>query len=818
MAIEEVSGQPWTRKHDNPDIPVVPRSMDGNAPRTLYPKSLEQLIEICSTREPSQRIRAAGSHWALSEAAISDEVFVETHDPRNMHQALGRTLYDVVPGCLSEQFITALASKHPAPFNGEIVAENEGLYPVHIETGKRVYQLYAELDSGDDDPRSLAELLSKDVGSQNRPWAVPKNSDYLGSWAFRTLGGAGGQTVFGALTTGTHGSDFRIPPIADSVMALHLVADGGKHYWIEPESPTPLGARLTADEPLKALYGQPRYGGPNNFEIIRDDNVFNAVLISAGRFGIVYSIVIAAVRQYCLYQERRLTTWQEIKDQIKDPESALYTERTDKAKPPMRPRSLQIAINVTPHEHFTKNLAGITKQWKVPLRTIPQTAPPDFRGKVRGRPERRGDKGPFDSAIQARRFSRAGNSRTYSPAGPDRPGEVLPPSLIERACSSSNFMEGVIQTVITDIETFINSGGRVAPPSIVAVTAAGVGAALLPVLVALLGPILPLLVGLLAAISSNGQRFGQTMNNVKDTLLSQGAGGIFAWHAIAYEAFKDQQKERDFEAISYAVMDGHDYFDISCQVNADSIEVFFDATDDKLIAYVNALLIYEAAQEVTAGKGMIGYISLRFTGPTRALIGQQRFERTCAVEVSGLRDAEGSTELIDFATNLALNNNVKGILHWGQRCGQRNESLIDYVEERFGNDIYMWREALSRITDHGKLDGFSSEFTRRTGLEIVNPIIGSLSASGSALSMLITIDWDCDQNPPLWTTVRLEVINLTSGSETPIDGDLPLAGQRQVPVTEYGEYSVSLYATIELDGQRREAAQNVRVTIVSPIG
>ena len=133
------------------------------------------------------------------------------------------------------------------------------------------------------------------------------------------MGGSGGQTVFGALTTGTHGADFHNPPIADAVLAMHLVTDGGRHYWIEPETLTSLEARLTDDEPLKALYGQARFGGPDTFEVIRDDNIFNSVLISAGRFGIVYSIVIAAVRQYCMHQERRLTTWQAIKGQVGDP-------------------------------------------------------------------------------------------------------------------------------------------------------------------------------------------------------------------------------------------------------------------------------------------------------------------------------------------------------------------------------------------------------------------------------------------------------------------------------------------------------------------
>src|SRR5262249_51989479 len=153
----------------------------------------------------------------------------ETHDPNNVHQALGKTLYDVVPPCLNPDFVDMLASQDVPPFDTSHVGENQGLYPIHIETGKRVYQLYAELDNGDDDPRSLATRLRNNGHPQ-----------YGGPWAFPTLGGAGGQTVFGALTTGTHGGDFHMPPIADSVMALHLVADGGKHYWIEPKAGIPL--------------------------------------------------------------------------------------------------------------------------------------------------------------------------------------------------------------------------------------------------------------------------------------------------------------------------------------------------------------------------------------------------------------------------------------------------------------------------------------------------------------------------------------------------------------------------------------------------
>ena len=99
MALDEVASQVWTRKHDDVAAPVVP-----SAARTIYARSLEECIELCRNRKPHERIRAAGSHWALSEAAISDTVFVETSNPTGKHAPMDRTLYNVVPGCVSQAF------------------------------------------------------------------------------------------------------------------------------------------------------------------------------------------------------------------------------------------------------------------------------------------------------------------------------------------------------------------------------------------------------------------------------------------------------------------------------------------------------------------------------------------------------------------------------------------------------------------------------------------------------------------------------------------------------------------------------------------
>lgn len=675
MPLDQVFNQSWTRKHDSPDVPKV-----SAAPRTVYAHSLQDLIDICSNHAPGEQLHAAGSHWGLSDAAISDNTFIETHDPNNLHHAMGETLYTVLPGCMNDDFINALAVKKAKPFMN-VPPADETIYPIHIETGKRIYQLYAELDAGDTNEKSLATLLSSKYG----------NDTYLGPWAFATLGGAGGQTVFGALHTGTHGGDFRIPPVAGAVMAFHLVVDGGRHYWIEPASfYFNIQAPLTDTQKLKLLYDD------ENFEVIRDDDIFNAVLISAGRFGIVYSIVLAAVPQYTLHQERNLTTWHDIKAQINNTDSGLYTQISDYPN-----KFLQIAVSVTPHNSFKSNYASVTKRRNIMVDPALATA---------GRAERVGDG-----------FRYAGNSHPYEP-DPANPGAAKSASFLQNACTDANFMIGVLKAVIKELEDFTSSHGAVIGPIIAAVGSAG-GSGLLTLLAALLVE-LALLATLLAAIESAvSPRFGQVMNDLRGALLGDPTtrpAGLFVWQMIAAKVFTDLQNDAKFDAISYAVMDGFDYLDRNCTNNADSIEVFFDATDMMLVAFVDALLAFEVGQEITSGKAFVGWISLRFTGQSHALLAPQKFPISCAVEIAGLADVTGSQDLIDYAQMLALNPNFMGTLHWGQH----NDSSRTQIEQRFGDPLAdpnslmaRWRKALSRITQDGKLAGFSNAFTRRTGLE-----------------------------------------------------------------------------------------------------
>ena len=129
MAFPVTHLAPWARKHDLPGSPLIPQ-----APTIAFPQSLEDMIAICKGGSATERLHAAGSHWALSEAALSDQTFIETHDYNNVIPAMGRTLTEVVPSCLSASFLDWLN----ASTAGRGVTEAPFSF-VHIESGKRIY-------------------------------------------------------------------------------------------------------------------------------------------------------------------------------------------------------------------------------------------------------------------------------------------------------------------------------------------------------------------------------------------------------------------------------------------------------------------------------------------------------------------------------------------------------------------------------------------------------------------------------------------------------------------------------------------------------
>jgi hypothetical protein len=247
-------GKKWIRKHDQENEGIV-----GAA--RAYPEArweLEAIVADAELGNSDPQVRAAGSHWALSEAAMTHGVQIETHDPdgdpRHASGGLNKVLHDVIPGCISDAGREFLRAQEMPTFSDSAPLHTK-VYFVHVEAGMRIWELYAHLDAG----LNLMGTISH---------------EYEGPWAMPTLSGAGGQTIAGAFSTGTHGGDVELPPIADAVHAIHLVGPGYRKYWIERELGP--GTWLVDAGKLRDLFG-------GEIEFIREPDALEAAMVAVGR-------------------------------------------------------------------------------------------------------------------------------------------------------------------------------------------------------------------------------------------------------------------------------------------------------------------------------------------------------------------------------------------------------------------------------------------------------------------------------------------------------------------------------------------------------
>jgi hypothetical protein len=109
--------------------------------------------------------------------------------------------------------------------------------------------------------------------------------------ALKTSGASNGQTIAGALSTGTHGAAFGVGAVPDYVVGIHLVTNPlGKTLWLERKSDP-----ITLDGFAKLL----------NAERQADDDLFNAALVSFGSFGIIHGVLIEVDDLYYLQAWRQ---------------------------------------------------------------------------------------------------------------------------------------------------------------------------------------------------------------------------------------------------------------------------------------------------------------------------------------------------------------------------------------------------------------------------------------------------------------------------------------------------------------------------------
>lgn len=105
----------------------------------------------------------------------------------------------------------------------------------------------------------------------------------------RASGGSNGQSIAGATSTGTHGAALFTGSVHDSIVGLHIVTGLGKHVWIERASYPVAGEGLRSW--LEA-------------DLISDDSVFNAAVVSFGAFGFIHGVMIETDPLYLLKEYR----------------------------------------------------------------------------------------------------------------------------------------------------------------------------------------------------------------------------------------------------------------------------------------------------------------------------------------------------------------------------------------------------------------------------------------------------------------------------------------------------------------------------------
>ena len=103
--------------------------------------------------------------------------------------------------------------------------------------------------------------------------------------ALKAAGIGNGQTIAGSVSGNTHGAQINFGAMPDFVAGLHIATGSGQTLWIERAS------KPVLNDEFVAKIGAKR---------IRDDNIFNAAVVSFGTFGIVAAMAVETAPIYQL--------------------------------------------------------------------------------------------------------------------------------------------------------------------------------------------------------------------------------------------------------------------------------------------------------------------------------------------------------------------------------------------------------------------------------------------------------------------------------------------------------------------------------------
>jgi len=527
------------------DIDITPTSI-------FQPGSIDELVAIVKEAERRNlSVHAVGSGWSFNDNFATRGFSSGTNGEPGF---LIRT--DSLSRILSNTMGATASGDSPDPSSGDPVFQAltgaaRRMRLVHVEAGIKIHDLCDRLDS----------LSFIDGQPRKFGFALP------------TLGGSGGQSLAGAISTSTHGGDVENPPLPDMVKGIHLVAAGGAEFFIQRG-----GSRAIVDTKQLAQ-SLPCVAG----RIISNDDIFNAILVSMGRMGVIYSMAIQVDDQFVLSENRFQASWRDISANV-SPGAPAGTIGD------MRANNYFLQVLILPYP----NSSGDRDCFVTTRSRYPHDAPLNP------------DKNKNNLLSAACRLQPLEKSAVVLGIIALAQGLAAAADALAAALAAIPFVGEVAAAAATAAN----------------VAADAISLALAPLLVP------SITIGdYIAAVTNVMTQFG-LLGVAKDTVNGL-VGGQQGPHTIA--------------DLSYKVMDSYDY-KANCY-KARSLEVAFDADQTTYLDYVNqifGLIDNFASQNILYG----GYISLRYCAKSEAHLAIEQWPHSVCIETSTLSGLAHETQVL----------------------------------------------------------------------------------------------------------------------------------------------------------------------------
>lgn len=616
------------------------RALTFTAPVSYRPSTRGEIVEIIrQAEEAGQRVKWTGSLWSFMGVYAADDVVIES---------------DGITGAIDSALILdRLALSDPSL--------REGL--AHVKGGTKVFNvnrilhgLPAAANGGGADEAGL--------GCDPAARALP------------TLGGSGGQSIAGVMATGSHGGDIALPPIVDAVMAIHLIGPGGQEWWIERSSGLTAGTGEDTQRQLQAIATDVAGAGDEICDgvlVRKDDDLFRAALVSVGRMGFIYSMVVRTEPAFKLQETRSDAVWETLRDDL-----------TATRFPGFAAGKHFLQIIVNPFGSDGRHDCKVAERQVVDCETSNDVPESD--------------------------------SNFFSWLCKQQDVSWIIAILIAAIAVLVLAIVGLVEAVSIMLATVTALLGVVFWGWILAAALIAAIAVIIAVIIAL-GVTIAALVALLAyMIGSGGLTPGELVAAITNFAFTVGLKDIM--RSILTGLFNSAYPIITKTDISWKIMDTYGYDGEDFCQKVDSTEFAFDvaAAGDTGAGYLSfvdeVLAIFDDLYDRHIA--VAGLLALRYTSRTEALIGMTRFPTTCHIEIPIIRSFAGNTEFLERVQRAAIAHD--GVPHWGQLMdGYSARNILDL----HGADLSLWRRQLTGlIRDGGGSNAtFSNSFTSTYNLE-----------------------------------------------------------------------------------------------------